>query len=101
MPRPDSMSTTRRALLRHLATTAAVAAGLPLLGRAATPPAKEDAGKVAKSALQYRDTPQGSSACASCVHFLPGESADAPGRCKIVAGEISPQGWCLAYTAKG
>lgn len=98
MPYPTSRA--RRALLRHLAIGAAAAASLPLLVR--PPPARAaTAGTASKSALQYRDTPQGSSACVNCANFLPGESADVPGRCTIVAGEISPQGWCLAYAAKG
>lgn len=100
MSRPIYTSNSRRALLRDLAVGASAVAGLPLLARASSTRV-EAVGTVSKSALQYQDTPKGSSACANCANFLPGESADATGRCTIVAGEISPQGWCLAYAAKG
>lgn len=97
----SATSNSRRALLRRLVATAAgVAVGLPLLGRS-SPARAATAGTASKSALQYQDKPQGNSACANCANFLTGESADAPGRCTIVAGDISPQGWCLAYAAKG
>jgi hypothetical protein len=38
--------------------------------------------------------------CSSCVSFLPGATADADGSCKIVAGVISPHGYCGAYSPK-
>lgn len=100
MAHPSTTSDSRRALLCHLAVGAAAAVSLPLLTRPKTARA-QTAGTASKSALQYQDMPRGSSACANCANFLPGESAGAPGRCTIVAGDISPQGWCLAYAAKG
>lgn len=92
----------RRTLLRHLAVTAGAAASLPLLGwptstRAAAPPS----GTAAKAALQYQDHPKGTSACANCANFVAGKDPKADGRCIIVAGDISPQGWCLAYAGNG
>lgn len=50
--------------------------------------------KVAKSAVQYQDQPKGDRRCSGCVHFVDGSA------CKIVEGTISPQGWCLAYSAR-
>lgn len=94
---------TRRALLRHLAVAAGSAASLPLLGWPAQALADDTpaSGTASKSALKYQDHPKGSSACANCANFLPGKGAQGPGRCIIVAGDISPKGWCLAYAGNG
>jgi hypothetical protein len=42
----------------------------------------------------YQATPNGSQRCGNCAHFQP------PAACKVVAGKISPQGWCRIYFAK-
>lgn len=99
---PFDLRLSRRALLRHLAVAAGATAALPLPGRAA--PASSGgapAGTASKAALQYQDQPRGTSACANCANFIAGEDARAPGRCIIVAGDINPRGWCLAYAGNG
>ena len=48
--------------------------------------------KVAQRAAQYQPTPKGGLACAGCNSFV------APNQCKLVAGEISPSGWCHLWT---
>jgi hypothetical protein len=74
-----------------------------LLGWAASPPpdAADATGTVAKSAVQYQDHPKGSSFCANCANFIPSRKPGITGHCTIVAGDISPKGWCLAYAGKG
>jgi hypothetical protein len=52
------------------------------------------AAKVAQKAAQYQQTPKGGQACAGCNSFI------APSQCKLVAGEISPSGWCRLWTKK-
>ncbi len=93
----------RRLMLRHMAVAAGAVTSLPLLGRPAL--ARADAapasGTAAKSALQYQDHPKGTSACANCANYIPGKDPKADGRCIIVAGDISPKGWCLAYAGNG
>lgn len=93
----------RRAALRILGGAAGAVASLPLLGWAASPPADAPAarGTVAKSAVQYQDRPKGPSSCANCANFIPSRRSGAAGHCAIVAGDISPQGWCLAYAGIG
>jgi hypothetical protein len=57
--------------------------------------------KVSKAAVQYTDTGNAPGKdCDDCNLFLPGKSAKDPGTCKIVEGEISPHGHCLAFTPK-
>ena len=50
--------------------------------------------KVAQSAGHYQPTPNEGRACAACYAFV------APDHCKLLAGEISPSGWCRLWKAK-
>jgi hypothetical protein len=56
--------------------------------------------KSSKAALKYQTHPNGGAKCATCKLFVPGKKSAAMGTCKVVAGAISPQGWCIAYTKK-
>jgi hypothetical protein len=47
--------------------------------------------KMSKQQAQYQDQPNGMQACATCTLF------EDPDRCKVVEGDISPDGWCKAY----
>lgn len=55
-------------------------------------------GKASKVTMMYQDKPHGKDACSNCVHFRPGKDSHAQGTCAVVAGAISPEGWCVAYT---
>jgi hypothetical protein len=50
--------------------------------------------KVAQNAVSYQDKPKGAQRCDGCSSFQP------PNACKMVDGEISPQGWCSLFTKK-
>lgn len=76
----------RRVLAGGMAVLAAGA-----VGRAAVATAAQ---KLEKSAVQYQDTPKDGQKCSNCVNFV------APNACKIVAGEISPNGYCVAFAPK-
>jgi hypothetical protein len=76
----------RRKILIYLIGSAPLAA-LSLRGAAA-------AGKAPQSAAGYQPTPKGGQACAGCNSFV------APDHCKLVAGQISPSGWCRLWTKK-
>ncbi len=54
----------------------------------------QQAEKLAQNVVQYQKTPKDGAKCSSCVNF------EAPSSCKIVAGTISPEGWCVAYAPK-
>ncbi len=56
--------------------------------------------KSPQNAVQYQDKPKGSAKCSGCKFFQPGKDAKAKGACKVVAGSISPEGWCVVYSAK-
>jgi hypothetical protein len=55
-----------------------------------------------RTALKYQTKPEGDKSCANCMQFVPDASAKALGGCKIIPGdtEISPQGYCAAWTKK-
>jgi hypothetical protein len=47
--------------------------------------------KMTKAQAEYQDTPKGILMCATCTLFV------RPASCKVVEGEVSPQGWCKAF----
>jgi hypothetical protein len=50
--------------------------------------------KVPQKTVAYQDKPQGDQRCDGCTNFQP------PNACKLVEGQISPQGWCSLFTKK-
>jgi hypothetical protein len=50
-----------------------------------------DGDKMSKQQAEYQDTPKGIAMCATCTLFV------APHSCKVVEGEVSPDGWCRVY----
>ena len=50
--------------------------------------------KIAQAQVQYQTQPKDGQKCSTCVNF------EAPNGCKIVAGTISPDGWCIAFAPK-
>ena len=72
-----------------------VQAGLGAIATAAIKPAiAQQTPKIAQSVVMYQDHPKGDQKCSVCAHFLP------PNACQIVAGDISPNGWCGVFTPK-
>lgn len=51
--------------------------------------------KTSQKEAMYQDKPKGSSKCSGCVQF------EEPKSCKVVDGDISPEGWCQLFTPKG
>ena len=84
----------RREVLRTAA--AAVGAGFavaaPLSQEAA---AQEQRGsKAAKAVVHYQEQPNGQQRCELCAYYVP------PVACRLVRGEVSPNGWCNQFQAK-
>lgn len=93
---------------KNVSRREAVRSGLGLVGvvvvvvfAGASRGARAQAGKLAKSAVQYTDagTVKGMD-CDDCIQFLPAASAGAAGTCKVVEGEINPHGHCLAFSPR-
>lgn len=81
--------TSRRDMLR---TGAMIAAGIA--GVAAAPSARAQDEKIAQELVQYQPTPKDGQKCNMCAQWVE------PNACKIVAGTISPNGYCVAYAPK-
>ena len=47
--------------------------------------------KISKQAVAYQDQPDGDKRCERCTQFQP------PDGCKMVEGQISPQGSCRIF----
>ncbi|HEY1655921.1 MAG TPA: high-potential iron-sulfur protein [Candidatus Tumulicola sp.] len=56
--------------------------------------------KGSQAQYKYQSKPNGSKKCSNCTFYIAGKSATANGSCKIVEGTISPNGYCIAYSAK-
>lgn len=51
--------------------------------------------KVTQASVQYQTQPKDGKKCADCMHFIPESNT-----CKLVEGQISPNGWCLLWVKK-
>jgi hypothetical protein len=47
--------------------------------------------KMSQQEAEYQDSPKDIRMCATCTLFEP------PKSCKVVDGDISPNGWCKAF----
>jgi hypothetical protein len=59
-----------------------------------------DAAKTAQSAVLYVNHPNGAKKCSGCKFYIAAKSGKGNGACQIVAGAISPNGYCVAYAPK-
>ena len=86
---PATNGMSRRRLFQTLVGSAAMlGAGFSLVL-----PERADA-KAPKKIAKYQDHPKGSQQCSKCRFFEP------PHSCKLVAGKISPKGWCTFFAKK-
>lgn len=53
-----------------------------------------------QSAAKYQPVPKGKSQCSNCTYYIPASKNGGTATCKIVAGSVSPNGWCKYYAAK-
>jgi hypothetical protein len=88
----DVKPATRRMLLIGAATLA----GLPLLAE----PRQARAAGLPKANAKYQDHPNGKNRCDICTYWIQGPKPGADGACKVVAGPIAPQAWCILFAPK-
>ena len=81
----------RRGVMRAVLATAGMAGGVRARERSGRQTLAQQAEKLAQDVVQYQNTPKDGAKCSTCVNF------EAPNACKIVAGTINPEGWCVAY----
>ena len=92
MTNDEDFKPSRRAALKAGLAVTGIAAFTAATTRRAV--AQDDSNKVAKEAVQYQDQPKDGQKCSMCVNWQP------PNACVIVAGNISPEGYCLSYAPK-
>ena len=80
----------RREILRGAPTCAALA----MVMLSAAPRMALGQQKATKAMVQYQDSPKAGHQCSSCSNFV------SPNSCKVVAGAVSPHGWCAIWTPK-
>lgn len=90
----DQTKLSRRVALKGLAIVGGMAA-LPTLTISREALAADD--KVPKAAMKYQDHPHEGEQCSGCMHYVPPKQGEKMGECTLVAGDISPRGWCMAY----
>jgi hypothetical protein len=78
----------RRSVLR--AVLQVLATGMPAASMSGRVCAQSQ-DKMTKARAEYQEAPNGIYSCATCTLFVP------PAGCKVVEGEISPDGWCKAF----
>jgi hypothetical protein len=83
--------TTRRSLVARLALVGVAGiAGASLAPRRAS----AASAKLSPNEIGYQASPKGAARCELCVNW------QAPNACKLVAGPISPTGWCGLFVRK-
>lgn len=51
--------------------------------------------KMPQASVQYQAQPKGEQKCGSCMQFIAESNT-----CKLVDGQISPEGWCTLWAKK-
>ncbi len=88
-----SSKVNRKEALRSLIVLPAIA-GLMLSAEGAA-----DA-KSTKKSVKYQNHPNGTQRCSGCSLFIPPAAHSGDGSCRVVAGSISPNGWCTAFSPR-
>ncbi len=83
--------TSRRDMLR---TGMIIAVGATGVAASGIPTARAEDEKIAQELVQYQNEPKDGQKCNICAQWVE------PNACKIVAGKISPNGYCVAYAPK-
>ena len=90
----DHEPTRRRWLLRASLAVIAAPVALALARRARA------AAKTAKADVGYQFTPHGDQHCGACASFIPGDSPQGSGTCRIIDGPIPQNGWCPLFSKR-
>ncbi len=80
----------RREVLKLSAYALSAVGAMGLAGYADAQVAK----KAAQKSVIYQQSPKNGQYCSICQQFIP------PSACKVVEGEINPQGYCILFIKK-
>jgi hypothetical protein len=100
MKTPEAeFNASRRSLLKHGASVVVIGA-VASTGLLKSTPAQAQVKKASQATMMYMPKPHGLDQCDNCIHYIPGKTPKALGTCKVVEGNVSPSGWCVAYARK-
>lgn len=98
----EQIPTRRRVLRAALATGCSLWIPLVLAAEAAkkesaspAKPAATPARKVPQASARYQAKPKGDQKCSTCMNFIAASNT-----CKLVEGNVSPEGWCTLWVKK-
>ena len=74
-------------------SSSAAPAGSPATSVGSAAPAATS--KVSQTSVQYQAQPKGEQKCSGCLNFVAESNT-----CKLVAGQVSPEGWCSLWAKK-
>jgi uncharacterized protein YjbJ (UPF0337 family) len=74
-------------------SSSAAPAGSPATSADSAAPAATS--KVSQASVQYQAQPKGEQKCGSCLNFIAESNT-----CKLVADQVSPEGWCSLWAKK-
>lgn len=60
---------------------------------------RASAGTASREDFHYQLQPRDGMRCADCAAFVPAATGG-EGSCRVVAGPISPDGWCMAFSKR-
>ena len=78
---------------KEASSSSTAPAGSPATGANSAAPAATN--KVSQASVQYQAQPKGEQKCGSCLNFIAESNT-----CKLVAGQVSPEGWCSLWAKK-
>lgn len=92
---PDSKTSEKSNNLPESQTAGSGSSHAQLADNTGTTSAPTSAPKLAKDKVGYRNEPNGTQQCGSCLHFDASTST-----CKLVQGQVSANGWCTLWAQK-
>ena len=95
-PHPETGNAKRRTFLRAGGLFLAVLAtdALP-----ASRQALAEDGMLSQASVHYQKIPHDGQKCSDCAYFIPGKTSPNTGNCRLVAGTIDPNGWCMRFSS--
>lgn len=67
----------------------------PAPGGSSSAPTPATTAKVSQASVQYQIQPKGDQKCSLCINFIAESNT-----CKLVEGQVSPEGWCILWAKK-
>ena len=91
----EHIPTRRRVLRAALATGCSLWMPLVLAAEQPKKDTTSPAKKVPQASVQYQAKPKGDQKCSTCINFIAESNT-----CKLVEGNVSPEGWCTLWAKK-